>query len=328
VPGDATGDEPRARGGTVLAVTVRRRSDTLLVTHVDGRGAKRSPDELIVEEPMSIQLDGTLVATTMRTPGHDYELAVGFAVTEGLLGGAPVLGVRYCADGAASEGEWNVVTVETGGRAPTPRPRLGNTTSSCGLCGNDAIDELCTRLAPLPDLPPIPLPVLVSMPDRVLGSQGLFASTGAVHAAAAFDADGEVLLTREDVGRHNAVDKVIGRLHLDGRLPATGLGLFVSGRASFELVQKAWAGGFRTLVAVSAPTSLAAATARRAGLHLAGFARGSRINVYSPERITGDDRWGSLVAPSTDRADPTDSADSLPDTRDGGGDAADRDARA
>jgi FdhD protein len=136
------------------------------------------------------------------------------------------------------------------------------------------------------------------MPERVLGSQGLFNSTGAVHAAAAFTADGQVLLTREDVGRHNAVDKVVGRMLLDGQLPASGLGLFVSGRASFELVQKAWAAGFGTMVAVSAPTSLAVQTARRAGLHLVGFVRGDRLNVYSPERITDDDRWGTLGATS------------------------------
>ncbi len=276
----------------------RRRTDTHLVTRVDSSGARRAPDELIVEEPMTIQLDGHRVATTMRTPGHDYELAVGFCHGDGLLSGARVTGVRYCADGAASESAFNVVTVETGGRAPVPRPRLGNTTSSCGLCGNDAIDELCSLLPPLPDIDPIPLHVLAALPDAVLGSQGLFSSTGAVHAAAAFTPQGEVVLTREDVGRHNAVDKVVGRMLLDGQLPATGLGLFVSGRASFELVQKAWAAGFSTLVAVSAPTSLAVQTARRAGLRLIGFTRGDRLNVYSPERIGDDDRWGSLGSPS------------------------------
>ena len=244
---------------------------------------------------MTIQLDGVKVATTMRTPGHDYELASGFCFSDGLLGQASIVGVRYCASGGAAESEFNVVTVETGGRAPAPQARLGNTTSSCGLCGNEAIDQLCDRLLPLPATEPITLSVLASMPDRVLGMQGLFSSTGAVHAAAAFSADGTVLLSREDVGRHNAVDKVVGRMLLDGALPATGLGLFVSGRASFELVQKAWAAGFATLVAVSAPISLAVHTARRGGLRLAGFVRGERLNVYAPERISDDPRWGSLT---------------------------------
>jgi FdhD protein len=262
----------------------RSRSETLLVTTVTGGERARRPDALIVEEPMTVQLDGTTVSTTMRTPGNDYELAVGFCFTDGLLAGAPVLGVRYCADGPAVGSEFNVVTVETGGRAPAPRVRLGNTTSSCGLCGHDAIDQLCEWLEPLPAIPPIGIDVLQRIPDLVRDAQGLFETTGAVHAAAAFTAEGEVLLTREDVGRHNAVDKVVGRLLLDGALPATGLGLFVSGRASFELVQKAWAAGFSTLVAVSAPTALAVHTARRAGLVLAGFVRADRVNIYSPER--------------------------------------------
>lgn len=236
---------------------------------------------------MTIQLDGTTVSTTMRTPGHDFELAVGFCWTEGLLGGAPVTGVRYCADGAASDSEWNVVTVDTAGRAPAPRPRLGNTTSSCGLCGNDAIDQLCDRLPQLPAGATLDLDVVRAMPEVVLRTQRLFDSTGAVHAAAAFTPTGEVLCLREDVGRHNAVDKVVGRMLLDGRLPADGLGLFVSGRASFEMVQKAWAAGFVGLVSVSAPTALAVHTARRAGLFLAGFVRDDRCNVYAPERMVG-----------------------------------------
>ncbi|MEI8238525.1 MAG: formate dehydrogenase accessory sulfurtransferase FdhD [Actinomycetota bacterium] len=263
----------------------RGRSENLLVTNVVDGVASRRPDDLIVEEPMTVQLDGTTVSTTMRTPGNDYELAVGFCFSEGLLAGMPVTAVRYCANGSAVDSEFNVVTVETGGRAPSPRPRLGNTTSSCGLCGNDAIDELCDRLQTLPDTAAIAFDVLHSISDSVLRAQGLYNSTGAVHAAAAFAPDGTVLLTREDVGRHNAVDKVVGRLLLDGALPATGLGLFVSGRASFELVQKAWAAGFSTLVAVSAPTALAVHMARRANLTLVGFVRGDRFNVYSPERL-------------------------------------------
>lgn len=265
------------------------RSERLLVTTVTlAPGAapevRRRPDDLVVEEPMTIQLDGTTVSTTMRTPGHDYELAVGFCHGEGLLGGAAVTGVRYCATGPAVESRFNVVTVETGGRAPAPTPRLGTTTSSCGLCGSDAIDTLCEHLPPLPKVPVVAYDVLAAIPSAVLGDQGLFETTGAVHAAAAFFATGDVLLVREDVGRHNAVDKVVGRMVLDGRLPATGLGLFVSGRASFEMVQKAWAAGFNTLLSVSAPTALAVHTARRAGLVLAGFVRGDRLNVYAPER--------------------------------------------
>ena len=266
----------------------RSRTETMLVTRVTAHAdRRRQPDDLIVEEPMSIRLDGTQVTTTMRTPGHDYELAVGFCHTEGVLGGAPILGVRYCADGSAMSSEFNVVTVSTGGRAPEFTPRLGLTSTSCGLCGSDSIDTLCARLAPLdPDAASgFDIESFPRLCRRVLEGQGLFTATGAVHGAAAFDAAGNILVTREDVGRHNAVDKVIGRMLLDGALPATGLGLFVSGRSSFEMVQKAWAAGFAVLLSVSAPTSLAVETARRANLMMAGFVRDDRLNVYAPERL-------------------------------------------
>lgn len=269
----------------------RRRTETMLVTRVTAGGTRqREPDELIVEEPMSIQLDGELVTTTMRTPGHDYELAVGFCHTEGVLGGAPVTGVRYCADGPAVASEFNVVTVETAGMAPSFTPRLGLTSSSCGLCGSDSIDTLCERLAPLDPshVARFDIDTFPALCTRVLAGQGLFKTTGAVHGAAAFDADGNITVTREDVGRHNAVDKVVGRLLLDGQLPARELGLFVSGRASFEMVQKAWAAGFGLLLSVSAPTSLAVQTARRANMMLAGFVRNDRLNVYSPERLPNE----------------------------------------
>ena len=264
---------------------VRARSETMLVTRIDAGSRRRRPDELIVEEPMEIQLDGVVVSTTMRTPGHDYELAVGFCHTEGLLAGVPVVGVRYCATGSAVESEFNVVTVETAGRAPRATARLGTTSSSCGLCGSTALEQLTDRLSPLPDgLPRAPIEAFAGIADRALAGQGLFQSTGAVHAAAAFDLDGAPTIIREDVGRHNAVDKVIGRLLLDGALPAHRLGLFVSGRASFEIVQKAWAAGFSTVVAVSAPTALAVRTARQAEMMLVGFIRGAGLNIYSPER--------------------------------------------
>jgi FdhD protein len=263
----------------------RKRSERLIVTRVSPEGVRREPDELVVEEPLSIHLDGVAVTSTMRTPGHDFELAVGWCHTEGLLAGTPVTGVRYCATGSAVDTRFNVVTVETGGVAPPPTARLAQTSSSCGWCGSDQIDELVERIGPLPPSPPIDLEVLADVPAAVLGGQGLFASTGAVHAAAAFAPDGSVLLSREDVGRHNAVDKVVGALLLEGRLPATGLGLFVSGRASVEMVQKAWAAGFGTVVAVSAPTALAVRAARRAGMALVGFVRDGRMNVYAPERL-------------------------------------------
>jgi FdhD protein len=252
----------------------------VLTRRFDGQRLVRRPDQLVVEEPLEIRLDGVLVSTTMRTPGHDFELASGFCFTEGLLDGAPVRRCRYCSTGSAVESEFNVVSVDTGGVAPTPQPRLVPSTSACGICGTVAIDELRERLHPLPPSPPLPLEVLASVGEGLAEQQPLFAATGGVHAAVAFGPDGTVLLAREDIGRHNAVDKVVGRLLLDDRLPARGLGLWVSGRASFEIVQKAWAAGFGTVVAVSAPSSLAVSAARLAGITLCGFARDGHLNVY------------------------------------------------
>jgi FdhD protein len=258
----------------------RARSETFLARRYSDDGLARGPEQVVVEEPLSIELDGTLVATTMRTPGHDFELAVGFLHSEGMLGGAPVRQVKYCASGSAVDTEFNIVTVDTGGAAPTPQPRLGPTTSSCGLCGAVTIEALRERLSPL-RVAPFPLDVLAAAPDRVRPEQTLFDQTGAVHAAAVLERDGSVGLVREDVGRHNAVDKVVGRLLLDGMLPASDRALFVSGRASFEMVQKAWAAGFAAVVAVSAPSALAVETAQAAGLVLAGFARNGRMTLYS-----------------------------------------------
>ena len=246
-----------------------------------GRGV--GPDQVIVEEPLEIRLDGHLVATTMRTPGHDFELVVGFLHTEGLLGGARVEQLRYCATGSPVDTGFNVVEAGTGGRAPVPAPRLGTTTSACGVCGSEAIDALAERLSPLTAAVPMDPEVLAKVPNAVRALQVLFDVTGSVHAAATFDpTTGEVGLVREDIGRHNAVDKVVGRLLLDDRLPAAGAGLFVSGRASFEMVQKAWAAGFGVVAAVSGPSSLAVATARRANLALVGFLRDDKMTVYAP----------------------------------------------
>ncbi len=257
-----------------------------MVVHLAGAERRRAPDAVIVEEPLEIRLDGHLVTTTMRTPGHDYELAAGFCHAEDLLAGAPVRQVRYCAVGSAVETGFNVVSVDTGDRAPRPAPRLTATTSACGTCGRDSIEALCERLTPFPE--PVAVDdhlaaILAGLPEEVRRAQDLFSRTGSVHAAACFDlATGAVEVVREDVGRHNAVDKVAGHLLLGGRLPAAGRGLFVSGRASFEIVQKAWAAGFGLVAAVSGPSSLAVETARRANLALVGFLRGRSMNLYSP----------------------------------------------
>jgi FdhD protein len=269
----------------------RGRTETVLTQRWAAGALTRRPDRLIVEEPLEVHLDGNLVGTTMRTPGHDFELAVGLCHGDGLLAGAPVLTCRYCATGSAVETAFNVVSVDTGGVAPRPVPRVAASTSACGMCGSTALDDLRDRIAPIPSGAPWPVSLLAGIPDAVRPRQSLFEQTGAVHAAAVFDRHGDVVLVREDIGRHNAVDKVVGRLLLDGRLPATDLGLYISGRAGFEIVQKAWAAGCSAVVAVSAPSALAVDAARLAGLTLAGFVRsgadgGPTCNVYSPEEGT------------------------------------------
>ncbi len=260
----------------------RGRTKRVFTQRVDSDGLRRVPDELIVEEPMLIRLDGELVATTMRTPGDDFELASGFCFTEGLLGKAEIKSVRYCGQGLASESEYNDITVDTDGSAEPPTPRLGPSSSSCGICGTEAIDQLCERLSKL-ETDPFDLSVISTAATQITEQQTLFTATGTVHAAAVFNRAGDLILLREDIGRHNAVDKVVGKLLLDKKLPAGNLGLWVSSRASFEMVQKAWAAGFAALVAVSGPSALAVETANRAGLQLAGFARGARLNIYNED---------------------------------------------
>lgn len=261
---------------------VRTRSESSLVRRLSEDGSGRRPDDLVVEEPLSVLLDDIQISSTMRTPGHDFELAAGFCHTEGVLDGAPIVGIRYCGTGRPADSDFNVVSVDTDGKAPVPTPRLGSTSSSCGLCGAEAIGELTERLEVLPKYEPWSTEMLLSLPGRAETHQDLYAATGATHSAAAFTRDGEMLVLREDIGRHNAVDKVIGRLLMDSQLPATDLALFVSGRASFEMVQKAWAAGFTALVAVSGPSALAVATAKQAGMTVIGFARGANGTLYSP----------------------------------------------
>ncbi len=287
---------PRANGsGSVRVydgVMGRGRTRRLMARRFDGERSSADADEVVVEEPMEIRLDEHPVATTMRTPGHDFELAVGFCHADGLIDGIPVQRVRYCGApppgtdtlgerARASDSDYNVVTVDTAGKAPVPEPRLNTVTAACGLCGAPSVADLRERLGTIPTRE-FPLPLLASLPDLVRPQQSLFDKTGSLHAAAAVTADGEVVVVREDIGRHNAVDKVVGYLRLDGQLPATDFALFVSGRASFEMVQKAWAAGFSALVAVSGPSSMAVEAARASGITMAGFARNQTLKIYAP----------------------------------------------
>lgn len=261
----------------------RGRTETVMAHHFDGETLRRRPEELVVEEPLTVRINEVDVATTMRTPGHDFELAVGLLHADGALGGASVIDIRYCATGTAADTEFNVVSVLAPG-APEASPRLGVISSSCGLCGTEAIEELVKRISPVEPAESLSEAVLLRVVDAMAGYQPVFDRTGGLHAAAAFDSTGMILEAREDIGRHNAVDKVVGRMLLDRQLPATGLGLFVSGRASFEMVQKAWAAGFTAVVAVSAPSALAVQAALSAEMQLAGFARNGTLNVYAANR--------------------------------------------
>jgi FdhD protein len=240
-------------------------------------------DEVAVEEPLEIRVDGAPLTVTMRTPGHDEELALGFLHGEGLIPAAPARAAGPSADLAA-----NVVEV-AGPLLRDPGARRFYTTSSCGVCGKGALEEVAAVAGPAQAIPPGPVvsrALLAGLPERL--RQPAFARTGGLHATGLFDARGELLLVREDVGRHNALDKVVGRALLDGLLPLHGRILCVSGRLSFELVQKAAVAGAPILVGVGAPSSLAIDLAADRGITLCGFARGEgRVNVYAGgERVT------------------------------------------
>ncbi|MFM7062234.1 MAG: formate dehydrogenase accessory sulfurtransferase FdhD [Actinomycetes bacterium] len=266
----------------------RSRTRNVLARRIGPGGASRGPEAVLVEEPMEVRLGDRTMTTTMRTPGHDYELAAGWCWAEGLLEGRTVREIRYCATGSAVDTGFNVVTVQTDGPPVEVAPRLTAASSSCGICGSASVDDLLARLSPLPaPSSPYAADVLARLGDAVRDCQELFDATGGSHAAAACTAAGAPLVVREDIGRHNAVDKVVGRLLLDDALPASELVLWVSGRASFEMVQKAWAAGFGALVSVSAPSSLAVELAARAGMVLAGFARDGRLTVFAGEDLVG-----------------------------------------
>jgi len=253
---------------------------------------RRRPDDLAAEEPLEIRVRKAPLAVTMRTPGQDIDLAMGFLLTEGIICGAgDVVTAQLCA-GTDTPNTYNVVDVVLGAEVPPPATdpsRNFYTTSSCGVCGKASIDAVRTRslFDVAADPLVVPAQVLADLPDRLRAAQRTFDRTGGLHAAGLFTADGELLVLREDVGRHNAVDKVIGWALREGRLPLTGHVLLVSGRASFELTQKAWMAGIPLLAAVSAPSTLAAELADEAGMTLVGFLRGRSMNVYAgAHRVT------------------------------------------
>ncbi|MEZ0490849.1 formate dehydrogenase accessory sulfurtransferase FdhD [Kineococcus sp. TBRC 1896] len=256
--------------------------------HLDAGTATERADTLAVEEPLQLEVDGEQLTVTMRTPGHDVELALGFLHAEGLLRGADdVVAMRHCTDvGPDGQPTHNLLQIgaRPGSRLAGDRvARPFTTTSACGVCGSVSVEEVVARV-PDPvhgDDVRVRAEVLAGLPDALRAAQPTFDRTGGLHAAGLFSADGELLCVREDVGRHNAVDKVVGWGLREGRLPLRGTVLVVSGRASFELVQKAAVAGVPVLVAVSAPSSLAVSLAREAGMTLLGFVRPPRANVYA-----------------------------------------------
>lgn len=272
-------------------ITTRRAVTKIVV----GSGADRRVDTLAVEEPLEIRVAGAPLAVTMRTPGHDVELAAGFLVSESVISRGEQFASAIHCGGPGTGGEVNQYNVLDVALAPgVAAPSIGvtrnfYTTSSCGMCGKASIDavETVSSYDVAGDQVVIDATDLADFPARLRARQAVFDKTGGLHAAALFDAaTGEILVLREDVGRHNAVDKVVGWAVLNDRLPLRGTVLQVSGRASFELVQKALMAGIPVLAAVSAPSSLAVELADRAGLTVVGFLRGETMNVYTrPERI-------------------------------------------
>lgn len=242
-------------------------------------------DQLAIEEPLEIRVNGRPLTVTMRTPGADFDLVVGFLITEGLIAeAAEVSSMRACPHAADDAGSLNVVEVTVRGAPPTIGPARGFAmTAACGICGKASIDAVRTasRHDLRGDQVRIPPAVLAALPDRLRRAQPGFTSTGGLHAAALFTAGGDLLCAREDIGRHNAVDKVVGWAATQGRLPLREHAILVSGRAGFELVQKALMAGVPVMAAVSAPSSLAAGLADSAGMTLVGFLRGEQMNVYA-----------------------------------------------
>jgi FdhD protein len=287
----AVGENTKRKDGELSGRTARRRVVRVTVPADDHDGGTSArADLLAAEEPLGIRVDGSALTMTMRTPGDDIELAAGFLVSEAVVRSpADIAGIKLC-DGTSCghgdhEGMGNIADVSLApGVAVTPGARRSfMTTSACGVCGKTSIEDICVlpHAALSSDTTRFEPAVLASLPDRLRDAQRVFSRTGGLHAAGLFSSSGEVIAVREDVGRHNAVDKIVGWALLQGRLPLAGCALLVSGRASFELVQKAVLAGIPLLAAVSAPSSLAADLAEQASLTLVGFLRGPSMNVYT-----------------------------------------------
>jgi FdhD protein len=266
---------------------LRGPSGPVRVVEVDGAQTRRRRDRLATEEPLEIRASGpgqptVRVAVTMRTPGHDFELAAGFLFSEGLIAGRRAFSqIRYCSD-VGTEQHLNVVTVDMREHFDATRmQRNFFASSSCGVCGKASIDQLAVSCEHVAEGPIVTREVITSLPDRLRAEQRVFASTGGLHATGLFRTDGELVVAREDVGRHNAMDKLIGNRLLAGESPLSSSIALVSGRASFELVQKAAVAGIPIMCAVSAPSTLAVDTAKRLGVTLIGFLRGERFNIYT-----------------------------------------------
>jgi FdhD protein len=241
-------------------------------------GGGRERDELAVEEPLEIRVNGEPIAVTMRTPGHDEELALGFLLSEG---------VRPRDASLPDDLAANTVDVLVDDFDPGPLRRNFYTTSSCGVCGKGALEAVAVEAPRVESALRVPAEIVSELPDRLRAAQPTFAATGGLHATGLFDAEGTPIVVREDVGRHNAFDKVVGRAFLDGLLPLADKVVCVSGRLSFELVQKGAVAGVPILVAVGAPSTLAVELARDRGITVCGFVRDGRMNVYTePGRIT------------------------------------------
>ena len=282
----------RPRSSLSLNRPLRRTVTSVRVTAVrEGAGVDR-PDRVATEEPLEIRAgspgqEPVAVAVTMRTPGNDFELGAGFLYTEGLIHSRDeVLSVGYC-DLPPDDQLYNVVTVRLAQPLdPSAVKRNFYVTSSCGVCGKASLDQIEVRCEAIGPGPVVARSVLLALPETLRQAQAIFAETGGLHAGGLFEADGTLVATREDVGRHNAVDKLVGMALLGGELPLSGRILLVSGRVSFEIVQKAAVAGVPVVCAVSAPSSLAVEAADRLGMTVVGFLRDGRFNLYThPERI-------------------------------------------